>query len=245
MKRFKADMHIHSCLSPCADLQMSPRRIVDQACKVGLDVIALCDHNSADNVTAAMNIGQERGLSVLPGMEVCSREEVHIVALFQQPEQALEMQAHVYAHLAGDNNVKLFGDQLVVNEADEILSENPRMLIGATDLEIRAIVEQVHHIGGLSIASHVDRQAFGIIGQLGFIPDGLALDGIEISSRTTPRDARASIDGIQDYPYVTSSDAHYLADIGKAHTLLEVLKPTLSEIGLALKGLDGRRIVEQ
>ena len=244
LRVFKADMHIHSCLSPCADVQMSPKRIVDRCCERGLDIIAICDHNSAENTVAAMRVGIHQGLTVLPGLEICSREEVHILALFEDPEQATVMQAFVYAHLIEKNNPELFGDQWVVNEVDEVQETNTRLLIGATQLDVRTIVDKIHSTGGLSIASHVDRPAFGIIGQLGFIPPDLELDGVEISRRMSIHEARETIAGIEDLPCVTSSDAHYLDDIGKVHTLFRMPDPTVEEIRLALKGEKGRRILE-
>ena len=163
-------MHIHSCLSPCGDWEMSPKRIVQQSLEVGLDLIAICDHNTAENVGVAMCEGEKQGVHVLPGMEVCSKEEVHILALFEKLAQALEMQEYVYANLPGENNPDVFGCQVVANENDEVLGENPRLLIGATRLGLHGIVEKIHLLGGLSLCSHVDRPAYGVINQLGFIP---------------------------------------------------------------------------
>lgn len=243
MKQFKADLHIHSCLSPCADWAMSPRKIVQQSLDVGLDLIAVCDHNSAENAGAAMREGDRQGLQVLPGMEICSREEVHILALFDELKPALEMQAHVYAHLPGENNSKVFGFQVVANEADEVIGENPRLLIGATRLGLHDIVNKTHMLGGINISSHVDRPAYGIINQLGFIPDDLALDGLEVSYHIELAKAVQNIPGIENFSCVTASDAHYLEDIGKVWTVFQLAAPTLAEIRLALARKNGRRIL--
>ncbi len=242
MRVFKADLHIHSCLSPCADVQMSPKRIVDRSCEKGLDIIAVCDHNSAENGEAAVAAANHRDLRVLPGLEICSREEVHILALFEDLEQAKAMQMFVYAHLMERNDPEFFGKQWIVNEVDEVMGENDKLLIGATQLDVGAIVDRVHSIGGLSIASHIDRLAFGIIGQLGFIPPDLPLDGVEISRRMHLQQARETILGIEGLSCVTSSDAHYLHDIGTAYTLFEMEEPTLGEIALALKNENGRSL---
>jgi hypothetical protein len=242
MRGFKADMHIHACLSPCSDWEMSPKRIVEKSHQKGLDIIAICDHNSAENVGATIVAGEKRGIEVLPGMEVCSREEVHIIALFEKLEQALVMQEYVYAHLPEENQPALFGDQWVVNENDEFLRENPRLLIGATQLGLNEIVEKIHSLDGLSIASHVDRPAFGIISQLGFIPPDLKLDGIEVSRHITPEEAREKIAGIGNLPCVTSTDAHYLDDIGGVWTTFKLAEPTIKEIRLAFKNEKGRSI---
>ena len=243
MKQFKADLHIHSCLSPCGDWAMSPRKIVQQSLDAGLDLIAVCDHNSAENAGAAMREGDRQGLQVLPGMEICSREEVHILALFDELEPALEMQAHVYAHLPGENNAKVFGFQVVANEADEVIGENPRLLIGATRLGLHDIVDKTHMLGGINISSHVDRPAYGIINQLGFIPDDLALDGLEVSYHIELAKAAQSIPGIENFSCVTASDAHYLEDIGKVWTVFQLAAPTLAEVRLALAKKNGRRIL--
>ena len=243
LKKFRADLHIHSCLSPCSDWAMSPRKIVRKSLETGLDLIALCDHNSAENAGATMREGDRRGLQVLPGMEICSREEVHILALFDELDPALEMQAYVYANLPGENNPKVFGCQVVANENDEVIEENPRLLIGATRLSLYDIVDKTHALGGINISCHVDRPSYGIINQLGFIPEDLDLDGLEVSYRIDLAQAAQTISGIGSYSCVTASDAHYLDDIGKVFTVFELTAPTLDEIRLALAKKEGRRIL--
>ena len=243
LKEFRADLHIHSCLSPCSDWAMSPRKIVQKSLEIGLDLIALCDHNSAENAGATMREGDKRGLPVLPGMEICSREEVHILALFDELAPALEMQAYVYANLPGENNSKVFGCQVVANEDDEVIGENPRLLIGATRLSLYDIVDKTHRLGGINISCHVDRPSYGIINQLGFIPGDLNLDALEVSYRIDLALAAQEIPGIGSYSCVTASDAHYLDDIGRACSVFELAAPTLAEIRLALARKEGRRIL--
>ncbi|QTA87405.1 PHP domain-containing protein [Desulfonema magnum] len=243
MNYYKADMHIHTCLSPCAEWEMSPRGVVERSRKKQLDIIAICDHNSMENAEAAMRVGKDIGVNVLPGMEICSKEEVHILAIFENSNLARDMQEYVYAHLPGENQPEFFGSQVVANENDEVLAENQRLLIGATTLGVREIVEHTHLLGGLSIASHVDRPAFGMISQLGFIPPDLPLDGVEVSYRMSPKEARKKIPGIRDLPCVTSSDAHYPDDIGKAMTVFMMNAASFKEIRLALKGDGGRGIL--
>ena len=243
LKKFKADLHIHSCLSPCSDWAMSPRKIIQQSMDVGLDLIAICDHNSAENAGAAMREGARQGLTVLPGLEICSREEVHILALFDRLEPAMEMQDYVYANLPGENKTKVFGFQVVANEKDEVIGENPRLLIGATRLGLHDIVDRTHMLDGINISCHVDRPAYGIINQLGFIPDDLALDGLEVSYHIQLARAAQTIPGIGNFSCVTASDAHFLNDIGKACTVFQMADPTLAEIRLALAKKNGRRIL--
>ena len=243
LNRFKADLHIHSCLSPCSDWAMSPKKIIQQSLDVGLDLIAICDHNSAENAAATMREGNRQGMPVLPGMEICSKEEVHILALFDALEPALEMQAYVYANLPGENKTEVFGFQVIANEHNEVIGENPRLLIGATRLGLHDIVDKTHVLGGLNISCHVDRPAYGIINQLGFIPEDLNLDGLEVSYRIKLAEAAQSIPGVGNFSCVTASDAHFLNDIGKVCTVFELAEPSLAEIRLALAGKEGRRIL--
>ena len=242
LRYFSADLHIHTCLSPCSELDMSPKNIVAKSIEKQLDIIAICDHNSAENVQAVKQLGEKLGLSVLPGMEICSKEEVHILGLFNTVEQAQAMQEFVYAHLPGENQVELFGYQVIVNEKDEICGEVSRLLIGASQLSLKDVADKIHKLGGLSIASHVDRPSFGIIGQLGFIPTDLPLDGLEVSFRVPLNEVRQKVPGVMNFPCISSSDAHFPDDVGKARTVFSLAAPTFEEICLALKGKDGRKI---
>lgn len=243
LKKFKADLHIHSCLSPCSDWDMSPKKIIAKSLERQLDLIAICDHNTAENAAAALREGTRQGIAVLPGMEICSREEVHLVTLFKKIEDALKMQEFIYAHLPGKNQPEVFGHQVVADEHDQVLGENPRLLIGATQLSLLEIVEKAHHLGGICISSHVDRPSYSLIGQLGFIPEDLHLDAVEVSYRVPLDKALTEVPGIKNYPCVTSSDAHFLSDIGQTWTEFILAAPTLQEIRMALAGTEGRRIL--
>ena len=242
LKKIKADLHIHSCLSPCSDWDMSPRKIVKKSLEQQLDLIAICDHNTAENAEATLREGTRQGIAVLPGMEICSKEEVHLVTLFKEIKNALEMQEYIYTHLPGENQPDVFGHQVVADENDRVLGENPRLLIGATQLSLLDIVQRAHNLGGICISSHVDRPSYSLIGQLGFIPDDLHLDAVEVSYRVDLDKALTEVPGIQDYPCVTFSDAHFLRDIGKVFTEFILAAPTLEEIRKALAGSDGRGI---
>ena len=243
MKRFKADLHIHSCLSPCGDLDMSPRAIVRKSLEDGLDLIAVCDHNSAENAAAVIRAASEKTLWVLPGMEISSREEVHTLAIFDRVDQVLQMQEWVYSRLRGTNRPELFGDQVVANEFDEVEGFNDRLLIGAVQISLAELVKQVHRLGGLSIASHVDRPSFSILSQLGFVPKDLNLDALEVSVHTDRESARKGIPGVEDYALLSFSDAHFLSDVGTASTSFLMEAPRVSEIRLALKEEEGRRVL--
>ncbi len=243
LKKIKADLHIHSCLSPCSDWDMSPKKIIQKSLEQQLDLIAICDHNTAENVAATMREGKRQGIAVLPGMEICSKEEVHMVTLFKSADDAIKMQQYIYKHLSGDNQPEVFGHQVIADEHDQVLGENPRLLIGATGLSLMDIVQKAHHFGGICISSHVDRPSYSLIGQLGFIPEDLHIDAVEVSFRVPLEKARTVVPGIGDYPCVTASDAHFLHDIGKVWTEFIVAAPSLEELTLAFTGTDGRCIV--
>jgi PHP family Zn ribbon phosphoesterase len=243
MKKYRADLHIHSCLSPCGELEMSPKAIVEKSIEKGLDIIALCDHNSAENVGATVRAGRKRGLYVFPGMEINSKEEIHTVALFETEDQALALQDLVYISLEGTNRPNLFGEQVRVNEFDEVEGFNDRLLIGSVKMDIYTIVREIHNLGGLSIASHVDRPSFSLQSQLGYLPDDLDFDAIELSRDAAP-DFMASNPGFdkEGLGPISSSDAHWLDDIGEVATIFYIEAPELNELKLAFLGAQGRTV---
>jgi predicted metal-dependent phosphoesterase TrpH len=241
LKIFKSDLHIHTCLSPCSDLEMSPRGIAEQAQKMNLDILGICDHNSAENVSAVMRAAERFKIRVLPGLEVTSQEEVHLLALFDKIEPALELQRIVYDHLPGENDESAFGMQVVVNHQGEVLGFNKKLLIGASALTLEEVVDRIHSLDGIVIASHIDREVFSLTGQLGFIPKDLKLDAIEISPLISREAALKKFNPRQ--PLTSSSDAHFLKDIGQSYTSFLLEEGTLDEIKKALLNKDGRGIV--
>jgi len=241
---FRADLHIHTCLSPCSELFMTPYRVVEKAASLGLNIIAICDHNSAENVEVTKKLAKEKGIKVFPGIEVTSSEEVHILGIFGDIDNVMRLQDIVYENLQpGENDEEAFGYQVVVNENDEVLSFNKRLLIGSTRLSVEEVVEVIHHFRGLAIAAHIDREGFGIIGQLGFIPPNLELDALELSPDISTEDARRKFKGYSHIPWIRSSDAHNLSDIGRASTGLFMNHSTFEELRLALQNVEGRRII--
>ena len=236
MRKVRADLHLHTCLSPCADDMMQTAAIIEQAKKVGLDMIGICDHNSGENVSALMKAGKRQGLAVIPGVEVTSREEVHILGLFNTEQDLMYLQDIIYENLPGQNDEDAFGPQLVIDEYGNVVGQNSRLLIGATTLTLEQIIDAIHQFAGLAVASHVDRQRFSLIGQLGFIPKGLKLDAVEVSNPSSVRQE-------YDYPVVTSSDAHFLEDIGKNSTCFMIEDASLQEITKALRCEMGRMVV--
>jgi predicted metal-dependent phosphoesterase TrpH len=240
---YRADLHIHTCLSPCGDWDMTPRSVAEISREKKLDIIAVTDHNTVENAMATMERGAELGLTVLPGMEICSMEEAHVVALFDDIDSAVAMQDYIYDNLHGENQPEIFGYQVVANAEDEVVDQNPRLLIGATTVGLNTLVNRIHALGGLAIAAHIDKNAYSIPSQLGFIPPDLPLDGVEVSYRSRPEEAVQNLLMGMKIPCITSSDAHFPGEIGRVSTKFYIRKPCIDEIRLALQGKDGRKIV--
>ncbi len=241
LRPFKADLHIHTCLSPCTELDMSPKGILTAAKEKEIDIIGICDHNSSENSLAVINAAKEMNIRVFPGMEVTSREEVHVLALFDEIENALKLQKFIYKNLPGENDEKAFGMQVVVNENEEVLGFNKKLLIGATTIPLEEVIRLIHSLSGIVIASHIDRESFSIIGQLGFIPDDLELDALEISPKITFKEAKKRYP--KNYPITCSSDAHYPNDIGQGFTSFLMEDRTIEEIKKALNNEEGRKLI--
>lgn len=194
---------------------MSPRRIVEQVYLRGIGMIAICDHNTCENVDAVIKAAIDSPLIVLPGVEITTREEVHILGWFPSLANALAIQEVIYQHLPGENNPELFGYQPIVDEEGFVVSFNSRALIGATTLGLDDTIDLIHSHEGLAVAAHIDREGFGILGQLGFIPPKLPLDALEISHRLSLKQARSRYPEFAHYPMITSSDAHKPEEIGR------------------------------
>lgn len=218
---FKFDLHIHSCLSPCGDLENSPRAIARAAKGAGLQGIMLADHNSTRNSAAlAEACRREEGLQCLFGMEVTTAEEVHCLAVFDTAEQAGAMTETVYAALPKRvNQPEVFGYQDVVDADDQVEEQEWRLLSAPTRLTIRETGERVHELGGLFIAAHIDRSVFSVTSQLGGLAGDEGFDAVELSRHADPAVWKTKTLGL---PFIRSSDAHYLDAIGTIWTEAEL-----------------------
>lgn len=219
MKLFKADLHIHTCLSPCGDLDMSPRNIVDQAIEKGLDIIAITDHNSTRNVKTCVDIAENTDLFVIPGCEMTSEEEVHCLGFFPNFESLNTFQTYLDEHLADiENKPDKFGYQVAVDEYDAIIYEESRLLIMALDQSLEEIADKVKALGGIVVPAHIDKSKNSVISQLGFLPFGLNFDALELSPNTCLSTYKSIRPELASHLFIQNSDAHYLNDIAKVHT---------------------------
>ena len=215
------DLHIHSCLSPCGDSDMTPANIAGMAAVKGLDVIALTDHNSCRNCAAAMAAGREYGVTVIPGMELTTQEEVHVVCLFPELKAALELDAMVYARLQRiENKPEIFGEQLLYNEQDTIIGREPYLLINATDITFDEVSDRTAEYGGIMIPAHIDKNANSLIANLGFIPPDSRFTCAELKNMSNLHRLRREHPYLNGCKIITNSDAHYLEQINEPiHTL--------------------------
>lgn len=223
------DLHIHSCLSPCGDMDMTPNNIVNMAKLLELDAIAVSDHNSAKNLPATAKLAEQNGLLLVPAIEACSAEEVHLLCLFQTLEGALSCSELLESHLPDiPNDPEIFGRQVILDEEDHPIGEEKKLLINALDLGIDRLLPLVRECGGLVIPAHVDKNAYSILSNLGYIPPEYGFSCIEV--KHPPFDC-----GFQGKT-ITNSDAHYLEHIHEREYALEVKTPTVSGILDALGG---------
>ncbi|HOE56222.1 MAG TPA: PHP domain-containing protein [Bacillota bacterium] len=229
--KFAVDFHIHTALSPCGDEDMTPCNIVNMAILKGLDIIAVTDHNSCSNLPAVMEAAKENGLMVIPGMEVQTKEEVHILCLFKRMEGAMKFAEIVYNSLPNiKNNEEIFGRQLIFNSLDEIVAKEDKLLLSSTVLSVNDVFILVRGLGGICIPAHVDRQGFSIITNLGFIPPDLKVKTIEISKKSTPETVLRKYPFLNKFKYIVSSDAHYLQDISEREFFIELDFLSVSEL---------------
>jgi 3',5'-nucleoside bisphosphate phosphatase len=244
IKAYRCDLHVHTCLSPCADLEMYPRALVERFIAEKLDMVAICDHNASENIPYLLRLARDKPLIILPGMEITSSEEVHILAIFDNYDEISRLQDIIYTHLPGKNNEALFGCQIIVNDVDEVEGFNDRLLIGATELTLNEIIDHVHTLGGLAIASHIDRESFSVISQLGFISPLAHFDALEVSASIGLKKARLKYPELSGYAIILSSDAHFIQDVGRATTLMYLEAGSIRELKMAFEKRLGRYIQE-
>jgi len=222
MNAYPYDLHIHSCLSPCADDDMTPANIAGMAYLNGIRLMALTDHNTCGNCAAFMQACRQYGIVAVPGMELETSEAVHLVCLFDELETALKFDAEVRTHYAPlDNRPEIFGNQLLVNAEDEVVGEETRMLLASTDLDLDSAAELVRKYGGAVYPAHIDRTSNGIIAILGAVPPEPGFTTVEVRDREN-REKYVKDYGLEDKLVVVSSDAHNLWSIREDPESLEL-----------------------
>lgn len=232
MVKLSYDLHIHSCLSPCADNDMLPSNVVSLANMLELDVIAVSDHNSCKNCKAVLDFAKQTNILAIPAMEFTTSEEIHVLCLFEELEAAAAFDNEVvYKDISKFQNSKIsFGDQLVVDADDNILFEETSFLLGATSISIDNISEIVKNYNGIIIPAHVDRAHFSLLSNLGYIPDYCGFNTAEIKYKEAVDNLKVKHDYLNKCKIIHNSDAHSLDNLSLAENFIEVSEKSIKAV---------------
>ena len=246
MKSLRADLHIHTVLSPCGDLDMSPVNIISEASLKGLDIIGITDHNSTRHCELIKRLAAEKGIYVMQGAEITTKEEVHCLAFFENTDDLIKFQEFLDKNLPDIfNESNKFGDQVQVDEFDIVVYEEKKLLINAISKTFEETESFVHSLNGLFIPAHINRTKNSIYSQLGFLPRNMKADALELSALPSPEKFREDHPEIKAYPLIRSSDAHTPDYIGTSITTFYINEASFYEIRLALKGENGRNVITE
>ncbi|MCG8484196.1 MAG: PHP domain-containing protein [Clostridia bacterium] len=230
------DLHIHTALSPCASDDMTPNNIVNMSLLKGLDVIAITDHNSVENCAATIKAAENKDIIVIPGMELQTAEDVHLLCFFEKIEQAFELQEMVNEKiLKMDNNPSVLGNQHLLNHEDEIIGEKKEMLLISSGLSLNDAISRVKSLDGVPVPAHIDRGHNSLIVNLGFVPENLNVNLLEISQQGNLEQLMKVYKNLRQYHYITNSDAHYLGNISERIRFIEAENKTVKAVIEALK----------
>lgn len=215
--RVNYDLHIHSCLSPCGDEDMTPNNIVNMAKLMGLDVIAISDHNTTGNAAAFLKVAESVGITAFAGMELETAEEIHVLCLFYELESAEAFDSEVVRPALPNlqNRTDLFGNQYIMDEKDRIVGEEQRYLINATAISIDDLPTLVKKYGGIAIPAHIDKSSKSIISVFGYVDRSMGFTAFELS-KNAPEDFAKAHPQISDCFFLYDTDSHYLGDVGES-----------------------------
>jgi 3',5'-nucleoside bisphosphate phosphatase len=240
MIKYRAELHVHTVLSPCAEVEMIPPLIIQSALDMEINLLAITDHNSTANIPAMMDAAVNSGITILPGMELQTREEVHLLCIFDKPRQAFALQQLINPLLPPINNdPEHFGEQFVVDATGDFIKTEPRLLLASVNLGLDDAVLEVHKLGGLAVPAHVDRKAYGLINMLGFFPPDAQFDAVEISRFTSPEKISLLHPGIKRFPIIQNGDVHRLNEF-MGSCCFEMESSSVGEMIKAFKGIRSR-----
>jgi len=243
MKTFRVDLHTHTVLSPCGDLEMSPVNIVKKAKERRIDIIGISDHNSTLHAPLVKELGAKEGIVVLMGAEVTTKEEVHCLCFFETEENLAVFQEYLeeyLPHIPNDNDK--FGYQVVVNEEEEIVDEVEWLLISAISQSIDQLEKKVHELDGLFIPAHINKMQDSIVSQLGFIPLDLNADALELTRHISKEAFLKKNAYLKDKTFIKSSDAHCIDLVGDVYTEFLLKEASFKEVKMALRNEEGRTV---
>ena len=231
---YRADLHIHSVLSPCGGLEMSAKNVMQRVKELGISIIAITDHNSMANCAVYKQAAEEMGITCFWGVEIQTSEEIHLIALFASEIEAQSFDKELYQSLLPiDNNPDFFGDQVVIDKDENIVCFETRALINSSMWSLDEVVEKLKGYDSFFYPAHIDAEAFSVLGQLGFLPTELKFDALGVTASCNLERFLTSNPTLKGYSLLKSSDAHYLKDLGSGYTDFYLEKPTLNEMRLA------------
>lgn len=210
---------------------MTPYNLVNMAKILGMDTIALTDHNTAQNCRAAIKVGEEIGLTVIPGMELCTSEEVHVVCLFDDVVNAEAFTDYVLSTVPPvKNRADIFGEQLIMDEGDGIIGTQDLLLTTASGISIEKAVQIVGEYGGICYPAHIDRSSYSIISNLGMITPEMGFKAVEMTAQADQNEFKGRYPIIKDMPVIVSSDSHYLENMKEAENTINVSENSVKAI---------------
>lgn len=231
------DLHLHSCLSPCGDNEMTPYNLVNMAKILGFDIIALTDHNSTRNCRAAVDAGKKAGITVVPGMELCTSEEIHVVCLFSSVEKAEEFGAYIRENIPPvKNRSQIFGDQLVMNHEDSVVDSEELLLTTASFLSIDSVPECVRQYGGVCFPAHIDRSSYSVISALGTFPPQLKVSCFELTPDADEKVYTEKYPATRGKLILRNSDSHYLENMRLPENTIELVENSAEALVEYLNG---------
>jgi PHP family Zn ribbon phosphoesterase len=243
LRTYAADLHVHTGLSPCAEADMNPENIIGLCLEYGIDIVAITDHNSGANARAVRELAEGTPVTVWPGMEVETREEVHLVALAEDLEGLGSWQEFIYAHMPHrPNRPGVFGEQWLFDKDSRVVGTVDRLLLTSATLSVNEVRLEAQRRGLVIYPAHIDRPAYGYISNLGLPPPAEDFGLFELSARTTLEEVRGKYPSLEGRIAIVSSDAHRLEELGPARTRLHLYEPTLAEFRAAIAGRDGRKV---
>lgn len=230
MRELLLDLHIHSVLSPCADILMTPGNIIKTAIEKGIDIISITDHNSIKNLKSAKKIAEDKNIIIVPGIEVQSKEDIHLLSYFENLKDLNSYYELIYEGLSNiKNDEEKFGHQIVVDKNDQFIDKEEKLLMNSTNYSLKELVKLTNKFNGIAVPSHADR-SFGLIKNLGFIPEDLNIKYIELNFNMTLSQYYNQYPYLKNFQLINNSDSHYLNQLKPKMKLYLTNNPTTKNI---------------
>lgn len=214
MNSFAYDFHIHSCLSPCGDDDMTPNNIVNMVALSGCEIIAITDHNTCKNAPAVIAAGKRVGITVIPGMELCTSEEIHVVCLFESLSAAMNFDSYIYANMPHvSNRSEIFGEQRIMNENDEQIGIEENLLLVSSFISVNDVWALANEYGGVAFPAHIDRDSYSVISSLGSFPPEAGFTAAEVTRSCDLESLKHRNPELEKMLILRDSDSHYLESL--------------------------------